>query len=115
MLCEHTLLTSGEIAEAGQVYVGWPARLVQRSHQDDFKVDADRKPNEGASLMCPMCRGFPIACTVTMCGHIFCGPCVSRLIYIYAMQLICVLMQMHNRCSFPQEEMSGVLDLRISQ
>lgn len=25
MLCEHTLLTSGEIAHAGAVYVGWPA------------------------------------------------------------------------------------------
>jgi hypothetical protein len=28
MLLEHTLLASGEIAEAGQVYVGWPARRV---------------------------------------------------------------------------------------
>ncbi|TRM58785.1 hypothetical protein BD626DRAFT_437806 [Schizophyllum amplum] len=26
MLCEHTLLTSGEIAEAGGVYVGWPGK-----------------------------------------------------------------------------------------
>lgn len=26
MLLEHTLLASGEIAEAGEVYVGWPAR-----------------------------------------------------------------------------------------
>ncbi|KAK0214939.1 acetyl-CoA synthetase-like protein [Armillaria fumosa] len=28
MLCEHTLLTSGEVAESGAVYVGWPARRV---------------------------------------------------------------------------------------
>ncbi|KAF8921420.1 acetyl-CoA synthetase-like protein [Mucidula mucida] len=28
MLCEHTLLTSGEVAEAGGIYVGWPARRV---------------------------------------------------------------------------------------
>jgi hypothetical protein len=36
MLLEHTLLSSGETAEAGQVYVGWPARRVvssEKKHQ----------------------------------------------------------------------------------
>ena len=28
LLLEHTLLTSGEIAESGGVYAGWPARRV---------------------------------------------------------------------------------------
>ena len=28
MLLEHTLLASGEIAEAGELYVGWPARRL---------------------------------------------------------------------------------------
>ena len=28
MLLEHTLLASGEIADAGEVYVGWPARRL---------------------------------------------------------------------------------------
>lgn len=28
MLLEHTLLPSGEIADAGQTYGGWPARRV---------------------------------------------------------------------------------------
>lgn len=70
MLCEHTLLTSGETAEAGQVYVGWPARL-QKGWKDE---EPNRKPNEGASLMCPMCRDFPKISTVTMCGHVFCEP-----------------------------------------
>ena len=28
MLLEHTLLASGEIAEAGEVYAGWPARRL---------------------------------------------------------------------------------------
>jgi len=28
MLLEHTLLASGEIAEAGEVYAGWPARRM---------------------------------------------------------------------------------------
>jgi hypothetical protein len=28
MLLEHTLLASGEIAEAGETYVGWPARRL---------------------------------------------------------------------------------------
>ncbi|KAI5895638.1 uncharacterized protein SCHCODRAFT_02686995 [Schizophyllum commune H4-8] len=36
MLCEHTLLTSGEIAEAGGVYVGWPGkrRREERRRRD---------------------------------------------------------------------------------
>ena len=29
MLLEHTLLTSGEIAESGGVYAGWPARRLK--------------------------------------------------------------------------------------
>jgi len=28
MLLEHTLLASGDIAEAGETYVGWPARRL---------------------------------------------------------------------------------------
>lgn len=33
MLLEHTLLTSGEIAESGGVYAGWPAhRLDQKAY-----------------------------------------------------------------------------------
>ena len=28
MLMEHALLPSGDIAESGGVYVGWPARLI---------------------------------------------------------------------------------------
>lgn len=30
MLLEHTLLTSGEVAESGGVYVGWPARPLDQ-------------------------------------------------------------------------------------
>lgn len=30
MLMEHALLPSGEIAEGGGVYVGWPARVVDQ-------------------------------------------------------------------------------------
>ena len=33
MLLEHTLLTSGEIAESGGVYAGWPAH---RLSQDEY-------------------------------------------------------------------------------
>jgi hypothetical protein len=31
MLCEHTLLTSGEVAETGGVYTGWPGKYVQNA------------------------------------------------------------------------------------
>lgn len=79
MLCEHTLLTSGEIAESGEVYVGWPARQLKSGCQSIGK-DSDRtatsSTTSGASLMCPMCREFPRDTTVTMCGHVFCEPCV---------------------------------------
>jgi carbonic anhydrase/acetyltransferase-like protein (isoleucine patch superfamily) len=34
MLLEHTLLASGEIAEAEEVYVGWPARRWVREKSD---------------------------------------------------------------------------------
>ncbi len=35
MLLEHTLVASGEIAEAGAVYAGWPARQlrVRKAHR----------------------------------------------------------------------------------
>ncbi|KAK7050753.1 peroxisomal-coenzyme a synthetase [Favolaschia claudopus] len=29
MLCEHTLLTSGDVADAGTVYAGWPAKAIE--------------------------------------------------------------------------------------
>jgi len=29
MLCEHTLLTSGDVADSGVTYVGWPARRLE--------------------------------------------------------------------------------------
>lgn len=29
LLCEHTLLTSGEVAESNAVYVGWPATQLK--------------------------------------------------------------------------------------
>ncbi|KAK7062500.1 peroxisomal-coenzyme a synthetase [Favolaschia claudopus] len=29
MLCEHTLLTSGDVADAGTVYAGWPAKPIE--------------------------------------------------------------------------------------
>ena len=29
MLCEHTLLISGEVGESNAVYVGWPAAQVK--------------------------------------------------------------------------------------
>jgi len=74
MLCEHTLLTSGEIAEAGQVYAGWPARLLQNNWKDSGKEETERQPSRGASLICPMCRNFPKVSTVTLCGHVFCEP-----------------------------------------
>lgn len=71
MLLEHTLLTSGEIAESGMVYVGWPAKPVESSwKQIEHHPHSGKEGN--ATLMCPVCRQFPKSATVTPCGHIFC-------------------------------------------
>ncbi|KZP11554.1 AMP-dependent synthetase and ligase [Athelia psychrophila] len=83
MLVEHTLLTSGEIAESGEVYVGWPARQLQNPSWKNADKGGEQSglsstTTLGASLMCPMCREFPRVSTVTMCGHVFCDPCITN-------------------------------------
>jgi len=44
MLLEHTLLASGEIAEAGETYVGWPARRLM-----SVVLEKKRRPTSGAT------------------------------------------------------------------
>lgn len=100
MLCEHTLLTSGEIAEAGEVYVGWPARQLQSGWKDE-KVAENRHSSstttQGASLMCPMCRDFPRVATVTMCGHVFCEPYVTHHLLLYLLIIFSILIDVSTR------------------
>ncbi|KAK7038712.1 hypothetical protein VNI00_010596 [Paramarasmius palmivorus] len=74
MLCEHTLLTSGEVAEAGEVYFGWPAKRMDRPKTNDALLHESK----GALLMCPICRGFPKSSVVTPCGHLFCESCIME-------------------------------------
>ena len=69
MLCEHTLFTSGDIADANSVYSGWPAKQVDEKWYNN-------KDTEPSGLVCPMCRGFPKDTTSTPCGHLFCRVCV---------------------------------------
>ncbi|KDQ51063.1 hypothetical protein JAAARDRAFT_140877 [Jaapia argillacea MUCL 33604] len=53
MLLEHTLLTSGETAESGSVYAGWPARSLDRYPLlADFK---SFKSNTSSSRRLPSC------------------------------------------------------------
>ncbi|KAI3616310.1 peroxisomal-coenzyme a synthetase, partial [Moniliophthora roreri] len=75
MLCEHTLLTSGEVAEAGEVYYGWPAKRMVKPKSDDC---SSLNESKGVSLICPICRGFPKASIVTPCGHVFCESCIEE-------------------------------------
>ncbi|PFH50931.1 hypothetical protein AMATHDRAFT_143766 [Amanita thiersii Skay4041] len=91
MLCEHTLLTSGEVAEAGGVYVGWPGMKLPekklspspscsscRSHGRSLNHRTPRKqPATTATILCPMCHEFPNTMVTTICGHLFCEPCVT--------------------------------------
>jgi len=69
ILCEHTLLTSGDVADSGVAYVGWPAKRLEIAA-------AKKRDNEGpaqpAFLACPICRHFPKNGTVSNCGHLFC-------------------------------------------
>jgi hypothetical protein len=65
MLLEHTLLTSGETAEAGYVYVGWPARQIDAKAWRDGKI-VDTKVEDspiGARIICSKCLEFPRGAT----------------------------------------------------
>ncbi|RDB18500.1 putative peroxisomal-coenzyme A synthetase [Hypsizygus marmoreus] len=75
MLCEHSLLTSGEIAESGAVYAGWPAKRIPESSCNT--KETIRTPSGSATLICPICRQFPKGTTVTVCGHLFCERCIT--------------------------------------
>jgi hypothetical protein len=75
MLLEHTLLTSGETAEADAVYVGWPARQLDSHMWRNGKVvgeEDQKEAPEGARFICPKCQQAPKTPTVTECGHLFC-------------------------------------------
>ncbi|KAF8957111.1 AMP-dependent synthetase and ligase [Flammula alnicola] len=76
MLCEHTLLTSGDVADAGQTYVGWPAKILQNPIPNNNEDDV--VPPSHALLTCPICRRFPKDSTISPCGHLFCQPCITR-------------------------------------
>jgi hypothetical protein len=67
MLCEHTLLTSGDVADTGTVYSGWPAKPIEAW---------DEKLPDEVGLVCPVCQEFPQDMTVTACGHLFCASSV---------------------------------------
>ncbi|KAJ7780297.1 AMP-dependent synthetase and ligase [Mycena maculata] len=71
MLSEHTLLTSGDVADAGTVYSGWPAKQIDDNWEPKYQ---DEEPTR---FMCPMCRSFPKDMTSTSCGHIFCKSCIT--------------------------------------
>ncbi|KAF4611312.1 hypothetical protein D9613_007197 [Agrocybe pediades] len=66
MLSEHTLLTSGDVADSGVVYTGWPARRLEDNR---LSAKGDHQP---AFLTCPLCCRFPKDSTVSDCGHLFC-------------------------------------------
>ncbi|KAJ7753545.1 acetyl-CoA synthetase-like protein [Mycena metata] len=75
MLCEHTLLTSGDVADEGTVYAGWPA-----------------KPIEGpwdVGPVCAACHEFPEDMTVTPCGHLFCESCLKQALSEHAKCPVC--------------------------
>jgi hypothetical protein len=75
MLCEHTLLPSGEIADSGAIYVGWPAK---RFDYFTGKEDWTSSTDPGRRLSCPVCHGMPDfkSMTVSPCGHLFCDACI---------------------------------------
>ncbi|KAJ6617908.1 AMP-dependent synthetase and ligase [Mycena sp. CBHHK59/15] len=73
MLVEHTLLTSGDVADSGAVYFGWPAKRLESGAWDE------KYPNQDG-LVCPMCHRFPENMTATPCGHLFCASCITEAI-----------------------------------
>ncbi|EAU90635.2 AMP-dependent synthetase and ligase [Coprinopsis cinerea okayama7 len=78
MLCEHTLLSSGEVAEEGATYAGWPGKKLDPAKAagggggaGSASVDSFVE-NHAAVFMCHMCRQMPKDAVVTDCGHLFC-------------------------------------------
>ncbi|CAA7265178.1 unnamed protein product [Cyclocybe aegerita] len=70
VLCEHTLLTSGEVADSGAMYAGWPGKRLQ---DHPSAKDKEGGITYSAILTCPICRRFPKESTmVNNCGHLFC-------------------------------------------
>ncbi|KAJ7654909.1 hypothetical protein B0H17DRAFT_1214148 [Mycena rosella] len=69
MLYEHTLLTSGDVADAGAVYSGWPAKQIDGPW--------DEKYPEDIGLVCPICHVVPQGMAVTPGGHLFCESCIK--------------------------------------
>ncbi|KIM44384.1 hypothetical protein M413DRAFT_67790 [Hebeloma cylindrosporum] len=69
MLCEHTLLTSGDVADSGVAYAGWPAKRLNITAAK--KLDNERLM-QPSLLICSICRHFPRNSTVNECGHMFC-------------------------------------------
>jgi len=50
MLLEHALLPSGDIAESGAIYAGWPARMLdQRRGSDATMVGSISDAEKGGS------------------------------------------------------------------
>lgn len=41
MLLEHALLASGDVAEGGAIYAGWPARQLEQRRDSDATVVGD--------------------------------------------------------------------------
>ncbi|KAJ7263785.1 acetyl-CoA synthetase-like protein [Mycena rebaudengoi] len=72
MLTEHTLLTSGDVADTGMVYFGWPAKCW------DGPWAEKNWRRETGRLVCPVCRKCPVHATVTPCGHVFCEACIRN-------------------------------------
>ncbi|KAF5361772.1 hypothetical protein D9756_002164 [Leucocoprinus leucothites] len=75
MLCEHTLLVSGDIAESGYVYARWPAQ------RQKLEGTEERPESPSAQLICPLCHQFPqqgaVTCSQTNAAAPF---AVSRLL-----------------------------------
>ncbi|KAJ7455804.1 hypothetical protein FB451DRAFT_1407635 [Mycena latifolia] len=88
MLLEHTLVTSGDIADCGAVYFGWPAQSFRGHWEEKYAHTADDILH--LRLVCPICQQFPQQHTVTPCGHVFCELCVYSRLGIAAWDVSCL-------------------------
>ncbi|KAJ7617827.1 acetyl-CoA synthetase-like protein [Roridomyces roridus] len=85
MLSEHTLLPSGDVADSGTVYHGWPARPFPGRWEE-------RSVYESApiNIICPICRTFPRHMNVIQhCGHVYCETCIHEAISQRKMCPVC--------------------------
>ena len=74
----YRFVVSRDEGEDYGVHLAFPDKSVDWSHIREVHV------SEEGSYNCPICLEPPVAARLTQCGHIYCWPCIKRLLHVSA-------------------------------